>query len=75
MSFYITVMGAGVKVEDPPTGGDEIPPWRGKNPAYRQAGMTNNLPILSALARVLLINRLDINYYGLFFFIISISLV
>jgi len=24
-------MGAGVKVEDPPKGGDEIPPWRGKN--------------------------------------------
>jgi hypothetical protein len=23
-------MGAGAKVEDPPTGGDKIPPWRGK---------------------------------------------
>jgi len=29
--YYKTVMGAGAKVEDPPTGGDEIPSWRGKN--------------------------------------------
>jgi len=35
--------------------------------------MTNNLPILSVLAHVLLFNRLDINYSWLFFFIISIS--
>jgi|WetSurSiteA1Bulk_404760.scaffolds.fasta_scaffold00902_4 hypothetical protein len=30
-SHYESVLGAGAKVEDPPTGGDEIPPWRGKN--------------------------------------------
>ena len=35
--------------------------------------VTNNLPILSVLAHVLLFNRLDINYSELFFFIISIS--
>jgi hypothetical protein len=28
---YEFVLGAGAKVEDPPTGGDEIPSWRGKN--------------------------------------------
>jgi hypothetical protein len=28
---YKAVLSAGAKVEDPPTGGDEIPPWRGKN--------------------------------------------
>jgi len=28
-------LSAGAKVEDPPTGGAEIPPWRGKNrPAF-----------------------------------------
>jgi len=27
---YEFVLGAGTKVEDPQTGGDEIPPWRGK---------------------------------------------
>jgi len=27
---YEFVLGAGAKVEDPLTGGDEIPPWRGK---------------------------------------------
>ena len=30
-NHYKFVLGAGAKVEDPPTGGDEIPPWRGKN--------------------------------------------
>jgi hypothetical protein len=29
-NHYKFVLGAGAKVEDPPTGGDEIPPWRGK---------------------------------------------
>jgi hypothetical protein len=28
---YKFVLGAGAKVEDTPAGGDEIPPWRGKN--------------------------------------------
>jgi len=28
---YKFVLGAGAKVEDPPVGGDEIPPWRDKN--------------------------------------------
>jgi hypothetical protein len=30
-NHYELVLGAGAKVEDPPTGGNEIPPWRGKN--------------------------------------------
>jgi hypothetical protein len=29
-NHYESVLSAGAKVEDPPTGGDEIPPWRGK---------------------------------------------
>ena len=49
---YKFVLGAGAKVEYPPTGGYEIPPWRGKNPdeaSLVRAGVTNNLPILSEL--------------------------
>jgi hypothetical protein len=30
MSHNKFVLSAGAKVEDPPFGGDEIPPWRGK---------------------------------------------
>jgi len=34
-NHYKSVLSAGAKVEDPPTGGAEIPPWRGKNrPAF-----------------------------------------
>jgi len=29
-NHYEFVLSAGAKVEDPPIGGDEIPPWRGK---------------------------------------------
>jgi hypothetical protein len=29
-NHYKFILGAGAKVEDPPTGGDEIPSWRGK---------------------------------------------
>jgi hypothetical protein len=43
-NHYKSILGAGAKVEDPPTGGDETPPWRGKNREnlfrfFRKSGM------------------------------------